>query len=47
LPELIRTLEWGSVAFVVAMILVAVGLIDAVSSRLRFAMIGRQTNAGL
>jgi phosphonate transport system permease protein len=47
LSELIRTLEWGSVAFVVGMILVAVGLIDFVSSRLRFAMIGRQTNAGL
>lgn len=41
LAELIRTLEWGSMAFVVALILVAVALIDAVSSRLRFALIGR------
>lgn len=45
LSELIRTLEWGSVAFVVLMILLAVGLIDLVSSRLRFAMIGRQARS--
>lgn len=45
LAELIRTLEWGSVAYVVLMILVAVGLIDLVSSRLRFAMIGRAAKA--
>lgn len=40
LSELIRTLEWGPMAFVVLMILAAVALIDQVSSRLRFAMIG-------
>lgn len=42
LAELIRTLEWGAMAFVVLMILAAVALIDQVSSRLRFAMIGRR-----
>lgn len=43
LAELIRTLEWGSMAFVVGMILVAVALIDQVSARLRFAMIGKRS----
>lgn len=41
LTELIRTLELPQVAFLVGMILVAVAAIDLVSSRLRFAMIGR------
>ena len=46
LSELIRTLEWQAVAFVVLMILVTVAAIDFVSSRLRFAMIGGQPSAG-
>lgn len=41
LAEQIRVLEWGKVAFLVLMILVTVAAIDAVSSRLRFAIIGR------
>ncbi len=38
LYEAIRTLEWRDVSFLVLMILVAVALMDAVSSRLRAAM---------
>ena len=41
LAEQIRVLEWDVVAFLVLMILVAVAAIDWVSSRLRFAIIGR------
>ena len=41
LTEQIRVLEWGHVAFLVLMILVTVAAIDFVSSRLRFAIIGR------
>ncbi len=41
LAEQIRILEWNVVAFLVLMILVAVAIIDWVSSRLRFAIIGR------
>ena len=41
LSELIRVLELQEVAFLVLMILVTVAAIDFVSSRLRFAMIGR------
>jgi phosphonate transport system permease protein len=41
LAEQIRILEWDVVAFLVLMILVAVAAIDWVSSRLRFAIIGR------
>jgi phosphonate transport system permease protein len=41
LAEQIRVLEWNVVAFLVLMILVAVALIDWVSTRLRFAIIGR------
>jgi phosphonate transport system permease protein len=41
LAEQIRVLEWNVVAFLVLMILVAVAIIDWVSSRLRFAIIGR------
>lgn len=40
LYEAIRTLEWREVSFLVLMILVAVALMDAVSSRLRAAMRG-------
>ena len=38
LYEAIRTLEWREVSFLVLMILVAVAVMDAVSSRLRAAM---------
>ncbi|MFC0408337.1 phosphonate ABC transporter, permease protein PhnE [Roseomonas elaeocarpi] len=38
LSEMIRTLEWQSVSAIVLLILVTVGIIDAVSSRLRAAM---------
>jgi phosphonate transport system permease protein len=41
LAEQIRVLEWNVVAFLVLRILVAVAIIDWVSSRLRFAIIGR------
>ncbi len=41
LYEAIRTLEWREVSFLVLMVLVAVALIDAVSSRLRAALRGR------
>ncbi|RAI44909.1 phosphonate ABC transporter, permease protein PhnE [Rhodoplanes roseus] len=43
LAEQIRVLEWGQVAFLVLLILVTVAIIDLVSSRLRFAIIGRST----
>jgi phosphonate transport system permease protein len=42
LYEQIRTLEWQAVAFLVLLILVTVAIIDLVSSRLRFAIIGRR-----
>lgn len=38
---MIRTLEWQSVSFIVILILIAVAAIDQISSRLRFAIIGR------
>ena len=41
LSEQIRTLEWQHVLFIVAMILVTVAIIDAISSRIRFAIIGK------
>lgn len=41
LSEAIRTLEWQHVSFMVLMVLVTVTLIDALSTRLRFAVIGR------
>jgi phosphonate transport system permease protein len=41
LAEQIRMLEWNVVAFLVLMILVTVALIDWLSGRLRFAIIGR------
>ena len=41
LAEQIRILEWDVVAFLVLMILVTVAVIDWVSGRLRFAIIGR------
>jgi phosphonate transport system permease protein len=42
LSEMIRTLEWGVVSFIVLLILVAVAVIDAVSGRLRAALAGRR-----
>jgi phosphonate transport system permease protein len=45
LAEQIRTLEWQNVSFLILMILVAVAAIDFISSRLRFAIIGRRAVA--
>ena len=41
LAEQIRVLEWDVVAFLVLMILIAVAIIDWISSRVRLAIIGR------
>ncbi len=40
LAEMIRTYEWDRVAFIILMVLVTVGLIDLISSRLRLALVG-------
>jgi phosphonate transport system permease protein len=40
LSEMIRTLEWQAVSFLVLMVLVTVSLIDALSSKIRSAIIG-------
>ena len=40
LSEQIRTLEWRQVSFIILMILVVVAIIDWISARLRFAIIG-------
>jgi phosphonate transport system permease protein len=45
LAEQIRVLEWQHVSFLILMILVAVAVIDLVSKRLRFAIIGRPASA--
>jgi phosphonate transport system permease protein len=45
LAEQIRVLEWQKVSFLILMILVAVAIIDWISSRLRFAIIGRRAIA--
>jgi phosphonate transport system permease protein len=42
LSEAIRTYEFDQVAFIVLLILVAVAMIDWISGRLRFAIIGRR-----
>jgi len=42
LAEQIRTLEWQHVSLLIVMILVTVGVIDFLSSRLRLAIIGNQ-----
>jgi phosphonate transport system permease protein len=42
LAEAIRTLELQPTSFIILLILVAVGVIDFVSGRLRFAVIGRR-----
>ena len=44
IAEQIRTLEWQHVSFLVLMILVAVALIDVISTRLRSAIIGRRAS---
>ena len=40
LSEMIRTLEWGAVSFIVLLILLTVAVIDAVSGRLRGTLAG-------
>ncbi len=45
LAEAIRTLELQQASFIILMILIVVGLIDFVSGRLRFAMIGQRGRA--
>jgi phosphonate transport system permease protein len=45
LAEQIRVLEWQKVSFLILMILMAVAAIDWISSRLRFAIIGRRAVA--
>lgn len=40
LTEQIRTLEWNRVAFILVMVLVVVAIIDAISGKLRQAIIG-------
>jgi phosphonate transport system permease protein len=45
LAEQIRVLEWQRVSFLILMILVAVAVIDWISGRLRFAIIGRRAVA--
>ena len=42
LSEAIRTLEWGQVSFLVVMVLITVAVIDQISSRVRFAVIGER-----
>ncbi len=46
LAEQIRVLEWQKVAFIILLILIAVSVIDLISSRLRFAIIGRAPASG-
>ena len=43
LAEQIRTLEWQHVSFLVLLILITVAVIDLISRRLRFTIIGRAT----
>jgi phosphonate transport system permease protein len=45
LAEQIRVLEWQKVSFIIVLILVTVAVIDWLSSKLRFAIIGRTTIA--
>jgi phosphonate transport system permease protein len=45
LAEQIRVLEWQKVAFLILMILLAVAVIDWISGKLRFAIIGRRAVA--
>jgi phosphonate transport system permease protein len=45
LYEQIRTLEWQHVSLLVLLVLVTVAVLDTISARLRFAIIGRRTPA--
>jgi phosphonate transport system permease protein len=45
LAEQIRVLEWQKVSFIILLILVTVAIIDWLSSKLRFAIIGRAAAA--
>lgn len=45
LSEMIRTLEWQAVSFIIILILIAVAIIDFVSSRLRAAIIGHPASS--
>jgi len=45
LAEQIRVLEWQKVSFLILMILIAVAAIDWISTKLRFAIIGRRAVA--
>lgn len=45
LSEQIRTLEWQHVSFLIVMILATVAVIDFISARIRFAVIGRKTRS--
>lgn len=45
LAEQIRTLEFQQVAFIIVLILIAVAVIDWISGKLRFAVIGRRSVA--
>ena len=45
LAEQIRVMEWRQVSFLILMILVTVAVIDWISSRFRFAIIGRRAMA--
>ncbi|MBP0651694.1 phosphonate ABC transporter, permease protein PhnE, partial [Mycobacterium tuberculosis] len=40
LTEQIRTLEWQRVSFIIIMVLVVVAIIDAISGRVRQALLG-------
>ena len=42
LSEMINTLEWHQVSFIIIMLLIAVSVIDGVSTRLRMAVIGKR-----
>ena len=45
LAEQIRVLEWQKVSFLILMILIAVAVIDWISGKLRFAIIGKRAIA--
>src|SRR5262249_59124812 len=45
LSEQIRVLEWRQVSFLILMILIAVAVIDWISTKLRFAIIGQRAVA--
>jgi phosphonate transport system permease protein len=45
LAEMIRTYEWDRVAFIILMILITVAVIDAVSTRLRVGLVGKNATS--